>query len=644
MPKSKVRKQKKKAAKNLKGKQKSNKKIYKKDGLEIVHEGKNVFMRNFRTPEQHAKFIEEVRQNRPKQLKLIESQIEKVETIFRDYDNLKLLGALAYNQFVQQSYPEDDGLSEVTLEYGLSFSTAISGNATVEPSPRIINELIKTLISIRHSYSGYVMSEDVDGKYTQMEGQIRQKVILESLYMRGNGYTRHIYEIYEELFLGHNDFLTEKYGFTASDILNTFRDLEDSFCCRVILPNGHPHPASYSRFTKWAKEKNEDEVVAAMMSGKHPIELFGEDNPDLIIKNSKVDGFRIDQIDTYPNLFKIRFKNETQKLIVAAISQSFGDNNEFLNPNYKGFPINDTLVTNKPIIEYNGEYYLFSFSTLTRRLFDITESLIATSDKKYYSEKYLGNKYAKSRDNFLELKTAELFRKIIPDSEFYPNLKYKPGQVDGKGNLIETELDLLVVSHNANYLIEMKAGGLSAPSRRGALKSLSGQLKDIVGYGAYQNYRALQYITNSPQPEFYDDTEVVYVDNSKKVFRITITLEHLADLIAYMFDLKELSVIDNEVDFAWTCSIFDLMIFSEIIDNEVDFIEYLEKRVPLYQRPELFFQDEIDVLGHFLKNSLVFDEELIHGLTNFQLYKYSEPIDAYFERRGAKPIRKQKVA
>src|SRR5690606_33007232 len=99
-------------------------------------------------------------------------------------------------------------------------------------------------------------------------------------------------------------------------------------------------------------------------------------------------------------------------------------------------------------------------------IFDIGEYLIKNADAKYYKEKYLGNKYSHSRDNYLENKTAQLLDNFIKGSESYLNLKYKPGILDEQGNPIETELDLLIISEKANYIVEIKAGGLSAPSKR----------------------------------------------------------------------------------------------------------------------------------------------------------------------------------
>jgi hypothetical protein len=268
--------------------------------------------------------------------------------------------------------------------------------------------------------------------------------------------------------------------------------------------------------------------------------------------------------------------------------------------------------------------------------------LILDADKDYYRQKFLGNNFSKSRDNYLENKTADLFKKFIPKSDSFLNLKYKPGQLDVSGNKVETELDLLLISDKVNYIIEMKAGGLSAPSKRGALKSLTGQLSETVGYGAYQSHRAYQYICDDVNPEFYDNKgKIVNLDKSKKLFRVTVTLEHLSGYIANMHELKMLGIVANDVEFAWTCSLFDLMIFSEIIENEDDFIEYLDKRLPLYNNPNVNVDDEIDFLGYFLDNGELVDKKVLKKTTSYKLNKTSQDIDVYFQKRGPKPKRKK---
>jgi hypothetical protein len=636
MPKSKVRKKKKNKKNQSTGKPNIQRIV--KDGIEFIQDGKNVFINNKRTQEEHEKFIAELKDRRPEMLNEINTRVNRVITIFSEYDKIKILGSLVYQQIENLRLSTGEDGMEVMIEYALSFATAIPENSKTEPTIEILQEVFDNLILIRKIYERYIMSEFTTAQYSDIESGIRFKTIIESLYVRGNAYRQHLSEIYLELFDGHSEVLNEHYSFTAKDILETILQLENSFFSRVAFPDGSPHPAARKRFVEWIDTKADRGMEK---TGVHFIEQFGKDNPDIIIEDKIVRTYSIDDLVRYDELFEIKFRYEQHKKVVDQISMKYGQNQNFLNPKFKGLPLNDSLINIKPIIKIEDKYYHFGLFIPLRNLMEITEFLIKQVDKKYYNEKYLGNRYSRSRDNYLEKKAAELFSKIIPGGTSYINLKYRPGDVDEQDHLKETELDLLITSTKANYIIEMKAGGLSEATKRGALASLSAQLEEIVGYGAYQSYRAYRYINEDPNAFFYDQAgNKIFVDANKKSYRITVTLEHLASLISSLSDLKYLGIIDQKVDFAWTVSIYDLLIFSEILESEDDLIDYLDKRIPLYQRNQFQINDEIDFLGYFLDKKLIFDEKMVAGLQTFQLNQFSRDIDNYFEKGGIKPKRK----
>ncbi|ADV47561.1 hypothetical protein Celal_0211 [Cellulophaga algicola DSM 14237] len=638
MPKSRGRKKKKKKTKIVYGKTSGVKREL-VNGIELKLDGKNITVKNKRTKKQHEEYIQQVIANRPKNLEFIEKSIERVIEIFKTFDNFQLLGFLSYNHFLNHNNSDDDGMAEVTLEYANSFATALSNNPTKQPTTDIFEELKDLLTNIRMAYNAYISTEGLVGNYTEQESHLRFLTVLEALHMRGDGYMNHIYEVFKEMFSGHDQFFIDNYGFNSNDILETFIQLEDSWYCRLRLPNGAPHPSSMKRFKEWYEAKG---IKSFRADDPQPMIDFLADNPDFVSREGKPDGFLINDPKQFQELHKIRFRKEQHKKVAEAITQDFGENTDFLNPKFQGLPLNETLISQKPIIKYKNELYLFAFNILTRNIFDIAESLIKNANKKYYKEKYLGNKYSLSRDNYLENKTAELLDNFIKKSTSYLNLKYKPGILDENDNLVETELDLLIVSEKANYIIEIKAGGLSAPSKRGALKSLTGQLSETVGYGAYQSHRAYKYILEDDNNSFYDKQgNLINVDNTKKTFRLTITLEHLSGFISNLHELKELGIVKPDVEFAWNCSLFDLMIFSDILENEDDFIEYLEQRIPLFTSEKIRVNDEIDLLGYFLENGKLVDEKLLKKVDDYSLNKTSQEIDEYFQKGGKKPRKKR---
>lgn len=607
-------------------------------GAKVVRKGKNLFLKTNRTDKEQGELMARIRESRPEMLKKLQESIDRVIEIFSKYDKIQLLGMAACNMILKNSDQNDDGACELAMEYGQSFATAASDVSNDQPTPEIGNELLRLLYGIRHVYTEYVTTEFAETERSQLEDKLRFKTITESLYMRGDAYPQHIYQVYKELFAGHDIFLQEKYGFTSVDILETFHQLEDSFAARAAFPGAH-FPAAYNRFADWKISKGLEEIQT---DTQRPLLQFLAENPDIPSEDNRPAQYLVNDISDMELLYRIRYMKPLHKKVVEAVSMQLGENKEFLNPAFKGLPLNDSLSSLKPIVSYKGEHYIFAFSLLTRNLFTITEKLILDADKNYYNKKFLGNSFSLSRDNYLEEAATRLFQSFIPDCKAHPNLKYRPGQKDENGQLIETEIDLLLESEKAVYLVEMKAGGLAAPSRRGALKSLKKQLADTVGYGAYQSYRAYRYLKEDPRPLFYDKQgRTIPIDAEKKAFRITVTLERLTGFLANLYDLQSLGIVGSNVQFAWTLSLFDLMIFSEMLDNEDDFIDYLEQRIELYSNPAVDVEDEIDFLGYFLDTGKLVDHKLLKKVDSYKLNKTSGDIDKYYMRGGDKPRKKR---
>jgi hypothetical protein len=187
MPKSKVRKKKKKTRRNPPMAKLQIQRIV-KDGIEFIQDGKNVFVNNKRTQEEHEKFIAELKDRRPEMLSEINTRIDKVIAIFSEYDKIKILGSLVYQQIENLRLATGEGGMEVMIEYALSFATAIIQNSKTEPPIEILQEVFENLILIRRIYENYIMSEFTTAQYSDVESGIRFKTIIESLYVRGNAY------------------------------------------------------------------------------------------------------------------------------------------------------------------------------------------------------------------------------------------------------------------------------------------------------------------------------------------------------------------------------------------------------------------------------------------------------------------------
>lgn len=639
--------------KNSKSNKKSNRKNHHTfdDGtVRITQRDNMTYLRNRRSAEEQKHFVEHVIENRPLFYEEIKQKINSVIEHISAYDKIPLLGVFSYYGITNQL--SDDGAGEVLLEYAQSICTGSENTSKTVASLSQAKKIINELKDIRISFSHYYGSERIIGKYTKVESNIRTNMLLQSLFVRGDGYYQHIKEIFLELFTPHDQFFLNHYQFNAADIVDAFEQLEDSFCCRVVMPGGQLHPASYARFQNWNKGISLEETIKR---GLHPIEAFGEDNPDLIVEDGKILTYSISEVNSHRGLFEIRPRNETHKKVIETLAIGFGDNVSFLNPDYNAEPLNDSKIFNYPIIRENDKYFLFGFNLAARNLIGIAENLIESKDKSYFDNHYLGNKYAKTRDNFLESKVESVFKRLLPSVKFYSNVKYtfnndgttvNCNKKNEKIGLIETELDLLGIGDDATYLIEIKAGALKPSARRGALKTLTSVLKEVVGYAACQSYRAQKFIAENEKPTFKISKTEISVNPKNPIYRISVSLDHFGGLMTYLCDLKDLDIIDKNVGFAWSVNIYDLMVFAEILDDEVDFKEYLKTRIELYSRENIHIEDEVSLLGYFLhEGNILFDNPKIKKLDSFKINSnYSSDIDAYLmrEQTGATPIKPKK--
>lgn len=642
MPRSRNRKKKNK--KNV-----SKREVVKRDGIEIVRKGKNIFISNKRTEEEHNACIKQLRENRPKVYEEIKEIIQETVDLINSYDKVLILGGIAsYGYSKMLSDESDDGLSETTIEYCQSIATATPNtNKGKVPTGDILFRIYESLIKIRRYFNDYYCFENVTGKYSELESYFRYDMITETLWIRGQGYLVHIRELFLEMFSLHDPFLKDHYGFISKDIIDTFDKLEESYGCRLLMPDGRPHQIQTIKLRRWIS-KNKKKVSRRMIETGEYLNEFVKENPEVIVENNGVILYPLNQIDTYDGLYRIRHYNETQKKVAKAVALKFGDNSVFKEPEKIKYEIlNKSDIYHCPIIEDDKEnLYLFSMNLAARNYFLIAQSLIQKADSHYFKHSFLGNRINNAKDEFVEKKVLSLFEKMLPETQFYkgvyytftnPNLDLKCTKaLDGR-----YELDILGVGTNATYLIEVKAGIVSDEAKRGAISSIKTDLSSIIGDAICQSHRASLFINNENQtPNFKtSDGHIVSPINKEKIFRISISFSYVGSLLASLSKLQQYGIIDEKSSFAWTVNIFDLMSFVELITSEGMFIDYLSKRLQLYKDERLINIDEMDMLGLYFENDLKIDKAF-ENADAVQLNQYKSDIDSYFEKNGKKPSKK----
>ena len=623
------------------------------------------------TKKQWRYAFDQARADRERYFNWIKDEINIAVDLINRYDKIFVLGGLGarllqaspnlYNQFMEiytgedkerveeEKILEDDEI-EVLLEYAMSISSASpNANVGVIPTQDNIDEIQLQLSKIKFNVSFYEMSADNPSGGTKFDHWLKLRVMEDALHVRGNGYYNHIAEVFKETFAAHDGFLNQYYGFTSHDIFDVIQRLNLLVASKI--GNAFGGGLTHQRFLEWNNEKGEEAITKEMMeTGRHFIQQFTADNPDLFDEGTP-ENFTLlplDYIKGYSKLFWVIPKGEKEVKIFNLLSHHFGDNATFLQGKFGGFPLGDTIIKTKPLIKVGEKHFCFSINLSFRNIFGITANLLQSADAIYYEQRFKGNSSPTSRDNYIEQKTKRLFEKILPAVQFYHSLKYN---IIENGIAKEPELDILGVGNDTLYIIEVKAGELNKKHRRGAILGLKDRLKETVNEGSYQCYRAEKFINDTENPEFrYTDNnqgKTLTIDKVKnyKTIKISVTYEHFSTVSVNLNYLIESGVLSADYKWTWIVSLYDLMIFADLIESEADFKEYLQNRLGLYERNDIEFQDEIDILGYFFENLFPLKEEKVNE--RILMLSYKDNIETYYTRTGVgmpniiKPKRKR---
>jgi hypothetical protein len=605
--------------------------------------------------------IAKAREDRQRYFDWIKDEIETLIKLINTFDKVYVLGGLGsrllkstptfYNQFlagydgpdkeeVEDELLQDDDEIEVLLEYAMSIATATQNtNQKNIPLPENIEEIYQQLSKIKSNMNFWELSAEVPSDGNEFDHWLRTNIMQESINVRGNGYHLHIKEIFTEMFQPHNGFLEQYYGFNAIDIYETIIKLDSLVYSKIGNPEGFMHQQKL--FEK--DGLNTKDIFFKFLESSIS-------NKKAKSTEERIGGYDIKLIGNLKPIFSVAPKSEKEKLIFNKLAIEFGNNEIFFQPEkFKAFPLNDTHIKLRPLVKEGEKFYHFSLNLAFRNIFTIVEELIKSADAIYYENSFKGNSNASSKDNYIENKTKQLFEKLVPTAIFYHSLYYS---IIENGEQKKPELDVIGISEETIYIIEVKAGELNTKHRRGAMKGLKDRLKETINEGSYQCHRALKYITENQNPtfEYVKDGKknILVIDKAKikSYFKISVTFEHFSSIAANLKYLISSGVLSPDFKWTWIVSIYDLMVFADLIQNEADFKEYLTHRIELYDRNDIEFLDELDILGFYFEGNFPLNAEKENEILH--IVNYKDDIDAYYTRIGVgmpgatKPTKKKK--
>lgn len=587
------------------------------------------------SPEDYEKHFQEIKAKRPEIKDNVNRNIQELIPLIEDYDPFELLTFVSLKNLIvdPELYKESTNTGkESNVEYALSLILATDKIKVGKSAPKeIINKFDNLISEVVDDLIWYFLTEASEGKEDEIKKEIRFMSIAKFISVRGNSYEEHYFELLRDLFKPHDPFLEKNFNLNIDEIISSVKNIRSQinnninkdFDFRGKLKELHSLFCDFienNDITNLSKEEVRDKYFQS---------------PEVQEKNKEL--MELEEVENNP--FIIESINEN---LLTLLSSNFGDNSSFLSfERAPGWPTNNSIIYEKPIIEHDGAYYCFDPNILVRNMREILESWIRGKDKNYFEEHY-----QKKRSSFLENKALDYFRSIFPDAEVYNTLFYHIIE-DGENKRPET--DGIIIYDNNIFIIEAKSGSFSLSASRGGLKAIKRDVTKLIDDAYCQALRTKKYIDETDEPlfEYEDGSEALIIKNKhkyKNIFLINVTLESLDYFSTRLSSLKTFNLIQGK-EWPWSVFINDLRIISELIEFPSEFVLYLKQRVKMDEYSSFRAFDELDIFMYYLNHNLDFKG---HELPNTSVYPegYTEPLDRYYNylagrvSTGTKPVLK----
>ena len=569
----------------------------------------------------------------------IDRRIEDLLDLLRRFDPLELIARYTrHNLVVPVDTRLDDSRSESRVEYLISLATAQSPAVDAAyPSPNEIQRCFDLVDSIFMSVSLYHGIEKTRrGDPSDARIELSAELQINALHVRGDGYYHHMRKRFEDVIGVHDDFFMEHVGFGIREFHRFIDSVEDQINARLEedqYTNVRPLQELMGTIAREFQlplrqitERTADPMRLAAIREKYEEQIRAA--KDTFDRASPADVFRIAP------------KSESEKRLLSEFSCSLGENRGFLEklPGYKGWPLNPTVFSTKPIISARGAFFIFHLQFLGRSAFRLFEELAGKHDPKYRTHRYL-----KSRDGYGESESVGLIAKALPGCAVYRNLHYNWSSDTEAG---EGEVDGLIIFDDNCLIIEAKAHGLSAAARRGA-PSFIEDVALSVGESYRQATRLIRELEVHDRVRLFDGTGRLGIELNKsdfqRVFCISTTFEALPIVATKLPSVRELGLLPGR-DWPWCVSLDDLRVIVEILDRPSLFLHYLVRRVRINDFWKVSAKDELDYLMNYVYQGLFFEtdpnyekfDELVLADHTRALTEYYQRLQG-FRKSGKKP-------
>jgi len=263
----------------------------------------------------------------------------------------------------------------------------------------------------------------------------------------------------------------------------------------------------------------------------------------------------------------------------------------------------NSILRTKPVLKNEDRYIVPSYAMFTWCTEPVYESYINTQPK-------LLSKYKKVKHDYLLNEGIRLLSSILKGAEIFPqNLYYQPDKLG------RCETDGMIGYDRTLFIIEAKGNRFSQKAKDGSYIRTEKHLKEIVRDSTEQGRRTKKYIQENVNPVFRTEIgKKIAFDPGKydDFIVISLTLEPIGNLVPILKVANDLEYFVDDV-FPWIISIYDLLVFADLIEMPVLLLHYLKRRKRFLEAHYVSIYEELDMLAYFLNNGLYIEETLKEG-------------------------------
>jgi len=600
--------------------------VFRRGPLIFERFGKEIGIRVQWEPGQYENYVANVKEELPKVEISINKKIRQLKDILNKYEPLELLQTatnrnLLFTQDIEDAEQEDrlEAYAEYAQSMALSFNRKDNYKHATE---LIINDFDNLIKEIFEDVNWYLMITTGFMDKTETEKEIRISSLIRFLFLRGDSIPEHHIEMITELFSKCDDFFKKHLSITIAHILKAFRIIE------AQIQNNIDKTRIYVQ--SYIEIKNDfDEFIKnrQIQDQNDEVKLFQEFRTSHSVEKRLIElGEKWQKAPLIA--YEIKEEKDLSKNFLELLSAGFAENCEFFNfKKAPGWPTNNSVIYERPLINIDSRYYCFLPTVLSRNIGTILESWIYKHNPGYYN-----GRYRKIKAEYLESKSAKYFLGLLPGAELYRNLYYN---IKENGNIKRVETDGLIIYDNNLFILECKAGSLSLSARRGSIDRIEKHYEEIIDNAYTQALRTKSYIENTEKPLFeYEDGSLAIEITDKKKYKnillINTTFENLGVLSTHLSSAKEMGFIKGK---EWPYSVFinDLRIIYELNETPSIFIHYLKRRTRANDYPQFRSFDELDYYMYYLHEGLYFEDGRLDDKSRVSLFGYTNSLVNYYE-------------